>query len=332
MGSALPFAGELVAGIQEVVRPLQLTRPVQKKGNWKAALLLDRSELDRQARMVDLYLSRQQFPLAFGLMREWVISWCIQGEGIACGWLDYAKRKPFERRLGALAAFLNPESRPAGVEPSLEQNALGEFWHQVSDELRNAFHHHGMRQDATAISEKRLEHVLAFWNELKSGKIVLPVLGGGAGRSLITAQGTKPGVLYSALKAACPERCLVVCSEDTKSTVNEAARTVAFDGEITKLILQDAFSGFDELAPLVKEARGWLLGADEVVANLTGGTTLMGIAVQQLVEMAQRLDRPSRRFALIDRRPPSEQDRNPYVASDCHWLDGELKEGPDGDD
>jgi len=36
---------------------------------------------------------------------------------------------------------------------------------------------------------------------------------------------------------------------------------------------------------------------------------------------ALRLDRRTRRFALIDRRWPGEQDANPYVPSEIHWLD-----------
>lgn len=54
---------------------------------------------------------------------------------------------------------------------------------------------------------------------------------------------------------------------------------------------------------------------------MTGGTTLMGIVVQQLVEVSEKLDRPTRRFALIDRRPPHKQDTEPYVLSDSQWLD-----------
>ncbi len=332
MGSALPFAAEIADNLREAVRPLQLASPPPKKGKWKAAVSLGWPELERQARLIDLYLSRQQFPLALGLMREWVISWCMQNDGISCGWLDHSRRKRFERRLGALAAFLNPQNRPEGAEPKPEQKASGGFWKQLSEELRNAFHHHGMREDAVAIPETTLEGVVAFWNELRAGKVALPALGGGGGRLLVTAQGARPGVLYSALKATAPTRCLVVCSPLSEATVEEAGARAGFELRSTKLIIQDAFNGFDEVGALVKQARGWLLDADEVVANLTGGTTLMGIAVQQLVEMAERLDRPSRRFALIDRRPPAEQEQDPYVASDCYWLDGESEGDADGDD
>ena len=57
------------------------------------------------------------------------------------------------------------------------------------------------------------------------------------------------------------------------------------------------------------------------MANITGGTTLMGIIVQRLVEEAQRLDRPVKRFALIDRRPTAAQESDPFVQGDSHWLD-----------
>jgi hypothetical protein len=252
--------------------------------------------------------------------------------GISTAWLGYDKRKSFERRLGALAALLKPQNRPEGIELTPEQKAFGEFWSLSSDHLRNAFHHHGMREETVNISASALQKVTSFWNNLKAGKTTLPALGGGGGASLITPQGSRPGVLYSALRATTPNRCLVVCSPQTESTVEEAAAQAAFVGQTDKLIIQDAFSGFTELAAIVKNARGWLLGADEVVANLTGGTTLMGIAVQQLVEAAERLDRPSRRFALIDRRPSAEQEQNRYVASDVYWLDAQPDEGPDGDD
>jgi len=71
----------------------------------------------------------------------------------------------------------------------------------------------------------------------------------------------------------------------------------------------------------VAHASHWLLEADTVPANLTGGVTIMGICVQNLVECAQRLDRPVHRFALVDRRHLTEQDAEPYIQSESHWFD-----------
>lgn len=63
------------------------------------------------------------------------------------------------------------------------------------------------------------------------------------------------------------------------------------------------------------------MNADAVVANMTGGTTLMGIVIQQMTEEARKLGRDVRRFALVDRRPPAEQDNNPFVQGEAYWLD-----------
>ena len=67
------------------------------------------------------------------------------------------------------------------------------------------------------------------------------------------------------------------------------------------------------------------------MANLTGGTTMMGVAVQALVEKAHRLGRRYRRFVLLDQRSPDEQRANPWVECEVHWLD-EPEERADEDD
>ena len=95
----------------------------------------------------------------------------------------------------------------------------------------------------------------------------------------------------------------------------------ASQGHMKQIELADPHGGFDEIDKAAKQARRDLLDADEVLANMTGGTTLMGLIVQRLVEEAQKLDRTVRRFALIDRRLPVEQDSDPFVQSNCHWLD-----------
>ncbi len=47
----------------------------------------------------------------------------------------------------------------------------------------------------------------------------------------------------------------------------------------------------------------------------------MGLLIQRLVEEARNLDRKVQRFALIDRRPPDEQDSDPFVQSEHYYLD-----------
>jgi len=325
-GRDLPLIASLADIVAESAEATAFGQPPPSKGVWKAAIALDEQELERQARLIDAYLDRGQVSLAVGLMREWVISWVMRRSGQTSDWLGYSARKPFERRLGALGAFIRDAS--FGIEPTPAQNAFGEFWNRLADELRNSLMHHGMRPASMEQSPESLQSVRDFWNQLRAGEVDLPELGGGAGRLLISPQGNRPGVFFSALRTAQaagqpPQRCIVICSKQSAETVPEAARHAGYDGPCELLVLGDPFGGFAEIEPFVDRARRWLLEADTVLANLTGGTTLMGIVVQRLVEAAGKLDRPVRRFALIDRRPPADQDAEPYVQSEHFWLDAQ---------
>ena len=310
-----PLFAELRDTIVDVAKKAAFANPISRKGEWKQDIGLDENELKRQARMIDLYLDRDQLPLAAGLMREWVVSWLImQHSDRPQNWLKRPVRQKYERRLGALGAF----ERDPLVMP--EQRDFGNFWNLLTQQLRNALHHHAMREEALEEPPKPLEKVRHFWNKLKAGKIDPPQLGGGSGRLLLSPQGTRPGVLFSALKVVQPDTCMVICSDASASSIPVAVEQAKFKGDIKRIELIDPHGGFAEIDATAEHARRKLLDADEVLANMTGGTTLMGLVIQRLVEEAQKLDRTVRRFALIDRRPPVEQDSDPFVQSDCHWL------------
>ena len=311
-----PLFAELTDTIAGVAQKAAFANPIPKKGEWKQNIDLDENELKRQACMIDLYLDRNQLPLAVGLMREWVVSWLImRGSDQPRDWLKRSVRLKYERKLGALGVF---EKDPLATS---EQQNFGNFWNHLTQQLRNALHHHAMREEALEEPPKPLEDVRHFWNQLKTGKIDLPQLGGGSGRLLLSPQGTRPGVLFSALKVARPDTCLVICSDASASSIPVAVEQAKFKGDIERIELTDPHSGFAEIDATAEHACRDLLNADEVLANMTGGTTLMGLIIQRLVEQAQKLDRTVRRFALIDRRPSVEQDSDPFVQSDCHWLD-----------
>ena len=315
-----PLAKELTDDIASVADKVAFVKP-PRGGSWKEGVILNEDELARQADMIDLYLDRGQLPLAVGLMREWVVSWAILKSGESQDikdWLNRSVRLQYERRLGALGSFARGGAIGASITPT--QKEFGTFWNQLAD-LRNVLHHHAMRKEALEEPPTPLESVQESWDQLKQGKICLPLLGGGGGRLLLSPQGTKAGVLFSALKTAQPDSCLVVCSGASVSTICDAAKNAGFGDHIEQIILTDPHSGFAEIDGTVTQASPLLLAADEVVANTTGGTTLMGLVIQRLVEEAQKLDRPVRRFALIDRRPPAEQDSDPFVQGDAHWLD-----------
>ena len=313
---------ELIKTVVDAAEESAFEEPPNKGGNWKSVIHLDKDELERQAQMIDLYLDRGQLSLAIGLMREWVVSWAIWKSEESTQirkWLDRDVRQRYEHRLGAIDAFARDSEFRSTITP--EQQEFGKFWNQLTNALRNALHHHGMRADAFEKPPPSLENVRHFWNELKKDSIDMPLLGGGGGKLLISPHGTRPGALFSALKIAEADSCLVICSDLSASSVPETAKHADFAGCIHQIRIDDPQGGFDEIDEITQQARHYLLSADEVVANMTGGTTLMGIVVQRLVENAQKLDRPVRRFVLIDRRRPEDQASNPFVEGDSCWLD-----------
>jgi hypothetical protein len=308
---------------------LALRQRPRAKGQWKQAVALSQEELQRESSLIDAFLERDQYALALGLMREWVVSLEVLQSGSAATWLTKKTRLPVERELGALAKLVECKY------PALSQQhqEWGQFWKDLGD-LRNKFAHHGMApEEVKGEGNKVLRRVRERWERIKHGQSRSPLVGGSAGRLLVSPIGNRPGVLYSALELTKPDGCVVVCSEQSTPLIPEAVDRAGFRGQVQQLELSDPHGGFDEIKPLSKletlsdQTLAVLLNADEVLANLTGGTTLMGIATQMLAERARDLQRNTRRIVLIDRRPGPEQDREPYVVSDCLWLDGEDSYG-----
>ena len=320
-----PLFAELTEGITIAAKNSAFEKRPRNAGNWKQTVVLDANELERQARMIDIYLDRDQLSLGVGLMREWVVSWAIwkSGKVEECErWLTSKVRGRYERILGAIGASAKSKSFRFTMTPVQEK--FRDFWNQLTDNLRNALHHHAMRPESLEQVPNSLKNVQEFWNQLKTDGlktqdgIALPPLGG---RLLISPQGRRPGVLFSALKVADPDTCLVICSDISIESTRDAAREAGFKGHIEQIKLADPLGGFSEIDIVVESAHDYLSYADEIKANITGGTTLMGVIVQRLVEDAQELSRPVRRFALIDRRSQEEQDNDPFVVGESHWLD-----------
>jgi hypothetical protein len=119
----------------------------------------------------------------------------------------------------------------------------------------------------------------------------------------------------------------VICSPRSETAIPEALSRAGFDGEHRSLRLEDPYAGKDERRKLAEESRQYLASADDVSVNITGGTTLMGVVAEDLAQEARKLARPVRRFALIDRRSPEEQKRDPFVEGDILWLDNEERDG-----
>ena len=331
----LPLADELVGQLDTILEPFALTESISRNG-WKRRVVLSEQELKRQASIVDDLLGHGNIAAALGLMNEWTVSWTALRLGQENEWLDYHKvRRKSANLLNAIKAV--------GKDPDLrdtlkdEQRALGDFWSNLST-LRNAYHHHGMRpQDLVGDKQqaRNLRLIRDFWEgTLRScPNFSLQIGESSGGRVLVSPIGRRPGVLFSALQSCqadggAPTLCLVICSRETEGSIEEAARRAEYTGAIEQLRLDDPHGGRTEIERLAKKARRRLIGADRVLVNVTGGTTLMGFAAEELAKAARRLACPVRRFGLIDRRPPQQQDAEPYRTGELFWLDS----AEDGDD
>ena len=327
----LPLADQIAKKFRTIIKPRAFVKHDSPKG-WKRRISLTENELHRQSSIINSLIADGHTANALGLMEEWTVSWAILRQDSSASWLDYHNvRKKAANRLDAMSAI--QKSSDLRQLLSEDQIALGKFWGELK-ELRNGFAHHGMRgQDLTENSPdvRNIEDVRKYWTETLSQCPDIPLsIGDSPGGSvLVSPIGLRPGVLFSALEA-CSEgsddrgvsKCLVICSRDTEASIDEALKHAGYHGKVERLVLEDAFGGGrDEIAHIVKVARKHLISADEVIVNVTGGTTLMGLTAEKIASEARRFARPVRRFGLIDRRTPEQQTEDPYQAGEPFWLD-----------
>ncbi|MCC6785233.1 MAG: CRISPR-associated DxTHG motif protein [Planctomycetes bacterium] len=339
---ALPLAEELTLMMKSVLEPFALETFPSGQG-WKGSVSLSPAELGRQARIIDALFESGHRSTALGLLSEWTVSfvvWRLEG---GRDWLGFqGPRRRAASVLGVLAAARVSED----LVPSLttEQGELGEYWRELS-ELRNAHHHHGMRRQSLVPDQDvqtKVERVREYWQRvLRACPTDISLDPGGAadGGILVSPLGMRPGVLFSALHAhrvevqAMPARCLVICSSETEGLASDAAARAGFSGDL-ELLCVDPYGGRPEIEHVVERLRPKLFTADRIIVNVTGGTTLMGLAAEAIAAEARSLARTVRRFGLIDRRPPKEQDLDPYQVGEPFWLDAasDAKEDDDKHD
>lgn len=329
VGKSIPLASELISLFSAALHPLfppgeETMKPVRNDGHWKAGIALTENELKREAFLIEQYLQHNQIALAIGLMREWLVSLVSFHLGQQRNWLDRDARLIAEHQLGGLGAYIRSRSKLALPEPDEEQKRWGKFWNRLS-ESRNYYHHHGMNQQLDDVKIEKIKEKWTYWKANLPGP---PQLGGGNGRLLICPFGLSPGVLFSALRHVQPDGCLLISSAISAGQAGEVGTRAGWSGTMETVIVQDPFSGFAEVDKIRNASSGMLFRADEVLVNLTGGTTLMGIFAQQLSEQARMFQRPVKRFVLIDPRPSDEQKKDPYRCAEIHWLkdDNEVEE------
>lgn len=268
-------------------------------------------------------------------------------------WLKYGKygggegRRFVEGRLNLLVDVLSGK-RLLGVQLTGGQAWLAGQW-QFLATRRNDLHHHGFKADNALLDDKKLGEILVRWAEIKdslddvekwclnltpekyegpdgwmpAGERPAGVKGGAL---LVSPLGLSKGLLFSALHHVRPGSLLVISSLDTVAYLDEIVEKAGWSGNRMIRLMQDPHGGFNELESFSKDFIPAVIKSDEVVVNITGGTTAMQHIVQQIAALAAELGRPVRRAALVDRRSPQEQRDDPYVPGELIWLDRKGKE------
>lgn len=312
--------------LRERLRRVAIDSAVMRE---KAGVPLDRVSVMRDLRIARLYLEWRAYDRALLVLREWLIDRCLLARGTPVPWLDYAgARSPMERALNAAAErarLVKPKLTSAAAEGFESVAAL---WQAVSVR-RNAIAHAGKRPERVAPEGEVVTRLLEAC-EARSGDDVFWRVDrpGAAGVLLLTALGLSPGVLFTALRSLEADAVLVIASEESVGAAWEAwekARQVSERGGrlpppapvVLDPPLKDPHQCFWELGRALDWARPRLLGAGEVIANVTGGTSGMQYLVERVAGHAARLGVPVRRCALVDRRAP-------HIQRDAPWVVGEL--------
>ncbi len=180
----LPLAGALTQQLLDPLRRFALA-PGPNSRNPKRGLNLDEAELRRQARLVDELLERGNLAVALGLMLEWILSWLILRSDDAHlreHWLNYhAARKQIVEAIEG--SETSSDEAPAQVRKAsdvpaqlkqrirlvLQEEAIP--WKKLK-ELRNTYHHHGMREENLSLGDaktrEQLQEVRTSWKKLRS--------------------------------------------------------------------------------------------------------------------------------------------------------------------
>ncbi len=313
----------------ELVDKLKISlQPFAAQHGSKKTIELTECELQRQARHIDRLHEVGHFAAAFGLMREWIVSWVVWGSDRRSQWYDRNRRRNAERQLGLMTKLL--DEGQADNHLTASQRKVAEFWKELRD-VRNLAHHHGMGpEDAFDTKLKKLEErVWRHWTDcMRDVPAIELTLGTDTKykRLIVSPLGHTPGVLFSAIRNGGPAEthndvCAVITSDQAHEKATEALAQAGFEGEVQILKFKDPFAGLDEMKEMLDRTKELILASEETHINITGGTTLMGLLAEKIARQARNYQRLGSRFILIDQRSPEEQRADPYVMGQSFVLD-----------
>lgn len=297
----------------EQAQQWSVAQPVSDK---KSDINLSQEELERQLRLTRWFIERGQLPIALLQLREWLVSYSLLRDHRASTWLEKGEREQVAHQLHVL---VEREHRKLVVSPA--ESKVSRLWASIT-ELRDRFAHLGMLPEQVGVSRDKMQGLLKQCDSLLTciGQPLFTMPH--AGKLLVTPLGRSPGVIFTAVKRLQPERLIVVVSEETGSKLDEALRAAgAASLPCDYIQMEDPYSGFAEAERMLTSGRlQRLLDAEEVIVNLTGGTSVMQYVVDYMAREAAGLGAKVKRVALVDRRSLAEQQADPYVIGECIAL------------
>lgn len=292
----------------------------------KKSVTLDEEELRRQLDMAEWYVQRERLPAALLVLREWLISLLYLRTAQPGPWLGHQRRQPMEQLLNDLA------ERSKWHVATAPERELASLWSKIRN-ARDRFAHAGFDEQIVAASKADIDNILADCRNLLTSETITSLPKPSGGTLLLTPLGNSPGVLFTAVKLEQLARVIVISSETAQVKVEEALTAAdATDLPCEVLLMRDPHAGFDEAQSFVTPGlRRLFVGANRVVANVTGGTTVMQHVVDALAREARRLGAPVQRVAMVDRRSVEEQRQHPYVLGERVLLEDSASRSSDAE-
>ena len=133
--------------------------------------------------------------------------------------------------------------------------------------------------------------------------------------------GLSKGLLFSALKHIRPDRTIIITSQQSRASIQDIIDQAGWQGEFTVQLMEEPFTGFAEAGKIVRKIQPLLEASEEVIVNITGGTTAMQYVMQEVANSINKQEIPLKTIALVDRRSPAEQKANPYVLGEIVRLE-----------
>ena len=319
--------------IQKELQPMEIVY------SQKSQIPLTREELKRQLFLARWYFHHGSPEHTLLILSEWLVNLALFNKGEK-NWLSYQKTRGSQRAeitaLSRRILYEYQEKRNNGNKLAF----FGKLCNQLGT-LRNNFAHVGMNDQGIdpARIEGKVEKILTHCEELLTREYHDLFITNIHERLIIIPFGLSPGVLYSAAIQSNFKALLIIFTEESRKNLLETllemhkqGKTIPFKN-IYLFYLSDPHADYyctkdlervkiQSLTGDIINLPNFLISFESIEGCMTGGTTAMQYLVERILDYSRRLGIfEIRRFALIDRRSPEEQKKDPYILGEKKLLD-----------